>query len=65
MPLSKSNGNAPVICFDEEHRIRVLDTDRVKHTEDLHYESNQFVASKWAQEPILSPYRIEYRSNVE
>lgn len=44
MPFA--DAERPEVCFDEEHRIRVLDTEKYKHTEELHLESNQFVTSK-------------------
>lgn len=35
----------PTVCFDDEYRIRVLDVEKYKHTQELEAESNQFINS--------------------
>ena len=45
--MTPTSNDQVMIGFDEEYRIRVLEPERFKHTEELQHESIEFVTSMY------------------
>ena len=52
MPRGSKTDNV-AISFDDEFKVRVLDADKFKQTQELEQECTQFVNSKWELHWIL------------
>jgi hypothetical protein len=58
--MSRGDNQFPRICFDDEHRVRVLEKESIDHTQELETESNQFAtsASPWCMVVMTNEWRL-------